>query len=132
MTKPIVIQRSAARRAGLVHYYTGRPCHAGHDQPRFVRTGICVKCNREYQTDWASRHPVAKKEQNQKDRRAYYARHREACLARSKAYYAGHRAERCTYTRAYYERNRDQLIPKGTERKRLWRERKKLEKQKND
>lgn len=35
----------AARRAGLKHYYPGRPCKHGHDSPRYAHgAGGCVQC----------------------------------------------------------------------------------------
>lgn len=36
--------RMEAAKAGLIRYYTGRPCKHGHDAERFTSTGGCVSC----------------------------------------------------------------------------------------
>lgn len=57
---------SAAARAGLKTYYTGKPCKRGHLALRFVSSGNCVECSRE-----ASRISGKK----------YYAANKAHCLA---------------------------------------------------
>lgn len=39
-----IITRKVARSRGLVHYYTGKPCHRGHVCARFVSDYSCVEC----------------------------------------------------------------------------------------
>lgn len=43
MTLPIRT-REEAHAAGLVRYYTGKPCHKGHDCERYVSSGGCIDC----------------------------------------------------------------------------------------
>jgi len=38
------VLREAAREAGKLHFFTGRPCKAGHLSNRFVSSGACVAC----------------------------------------------------------------------------------------
>jgi hypothetical protein len=44
MTK--VITRTQARKQGLPHYYTGKPCKYGHVAERAVRNCDCMLCER--------------------------------------------------------------------------------------
>lgn len=45
-TKPLppVISRTAAYKAGLRHYFTGKPCKQGHLAQRYVTNGACLEC----------------------------------------------------------------------------------------
>lgn len=47
---------------GLVRYYTGKPCPAGHLGDRFVTSGGCVECVTAFTRGWRSKtnHPDAK------------------------------------------------------------------------
>ena len=47
MTNIQIITRSEAKAAGLRHYFTGKPCPAGHLSPRFTSIGTCTACGRE-------------------------------------------------------------------------------------
>jgi len=40
-----VIKRSVAKEAGLVHYFTGKPCKHGHIAKRTVANGSCRECD---------------------------------------------------------------------------------------
>lgn len=42
-----IITRAEAKASGLRHYFTGKPCPAGHLSPRFTSVGTCVACGRE-------------------------------------------------------------------------------------
>ena len=39
-----IISRADALAQGLVHFYTGKPCKAGHIVRRFTANGGCVDC----------------------------------------------------------------------------------------
>lgn len=41
-----IISRAQAKGLGMNHYYTGKPCKAGHVDLRFVSTGGCMECGR--------------------------------------------------------------------------------------
>lgn len=43
--------RDLARRRGLKHYYTGKPCKNGHRSERLVSNGMCVTCVRNKRTE---------------------------------------------------------------------------------
>lgn len=47
-----VIRRKDAMASGLVRYFTGKPCPAGHLSERFVSTGTCRTCLREKTKSW--------------------------------------------------------------------------------
>jgi hypothetical protein len=46
------ITRAEARRRGLKHFFTGRPCKHGHIAKRFVSVAICVECNAAHAHTW--------------------------------------------------------------------------------
>ena len=46
-TQTPTTSRSEARAAGLLTYFTGKPCRRGHRAGRFVSCGNCVECQRE-------------------------------------------------------------------------------------
>lgn len=49
MTKPsLPTSRVIAMRAGLSHYYTGKPCLNGHLSDRHTTSGQCVECGVAY------------------------------------------------------------------------------------
>lgn len=39
-----LVTRKAAKAAGLLRYFTGRPCPHGHVAQRYVSTGACLQC----------------------------------------------------------------------------------------
>jgi hypothetical protein len=43
--------RPEAKAQGLTRFYTGKPCHKGHDVLRLVHGGGCVECRRIYQRE---------------------------------------------------------------------------------
>lgn len=42
--RPELITREDAHAAGLVRFFTGRPCRRGHVAVRFVSNGACTAC----------------------------------------------------------------------------------------
>lgn len=44
-------RKDAADRK-MKHYFSGRPCLKNHIAPRYVSTGNCLQCAREYQMRW--------------------------------------------------------------------------------
>lgn len=51
-----IISRQDAIRAGLMHYYTGKPCRNGHQSHRYTTTGGCKECI--YQHNAAQRREI--------------------------------------------------------------------------
>jgi len=49
-----IISRQAAHASGATHYFTGKPCAAGHTVPRYVSTGNCTQCQKERSASYAS------------------------------------------------------------------------------
>lgn len=39
-----IMERPEARKKGLTHYYTGRPCKNNHYSKRYTSTGDCLEC----------------------------------------------------------------------------------------
>lgn len=46
MSLPDVIKRKVALAAGLMHYFTGKPCKNGHLEKRITTSGTCLGCAR--------------------------------------------------------------------------------------
>lgn len=61
MTK--IITRQEAKLAGLVRYFTGKPCSAaGHVDERYTRNGECFGCAKLKFNDWNKKNPEKKKQ----------------------------------------------------------------------
>lgn len=43
-----IITRLEAHKAGLKHYFTGKPCKHGHVAQRYITTGNCFECARRF------------------------------------------------------------------------------------
>jgi len=77
--------RTDAKKAGVKHYFTGKPCTRGHIALRKTK-GSCIDCMKE---DWvidnARRKELPKSEAAKKAGRKYYERNRETVKARAAA-----------------------------------------------
>jgi hypothetical protein len=79
--------RKEAKEQGATHYYTGEPCSRGHVALRKTK-GSCVDCLKE---DWVKDNEKRAEyfkqynhsEAGQKAKKQYYARNREAVIARA-------------------------------------------------
>jgi len=61
MTK--IITRQEAKAAGLIRYFTGKPCSAaGHVDERYTRNGECFGCSKLKSNDWNKKNPEKKKQ----------------------------------------------------------------------
>lgn len=69
---------TAARAAGLIRYFTGKPCKYGHIAERFVGTRSCVECNRDRNN-------------------RFYAERQDEQRARAVTYYHANKEARCQY-----------------------------------
>jgi hypothetical protein len=52
----ILRSREEAHAAGLKRFYTGKPCHKGHDCERYTSTGGCCDC-----VNWKTPHGTSNK-----------------------------------------------------------------------
>lgn len=59
---PIIISRAEARASGLTKYFTGRPCKAGHLEPRYVSNGHCPSCVSQQSSEWSRNNREAKRQ----------------------------------------------------------------------
>ncbi len=77
-----IIKRSEAKKLGLTHYYTGKPCTHGHLMARRVSDRVCMECDRVNKKKGAaenSEHYKAKKQ-------ASYIRNRPHILLKKREY----------------------------------------------
>lgn len=85
--------RDEAITIGAKRYDPGAPCANGHTAQRFVKSGICVVCDKVNQAAWRERNrererlrSVARREANPEYRKQYYYQNRERALALDKEY----------------------------------------------
>lgn len=69
-----LIDRKAAKKAGLKKYFTGEPCHRGHVSQRFTCSAKCSMCSRADMAD-------------------HYQRNRDTIRARQSVYFRENRDE---------------------------------------
>jgi hypothetical protein len=77
--KPIVTLQQA-RDAGLVRYFTGKPCSKGHIDERLKSDRSCCACTREKRRLWAKENPEKKAVKDKK----HQAKNLEKFNARTK------------------------------------------------
>ncbi len=92
-TPPIaasIISRKEARDAGMLRYFTGKPCKHGHITERQVSSGNCFQCSREHglevNREGCKRRYHANKELVAQKYRAYYLKRRDYMLERAREY----------------------------------------------
>jgi hypothetical protein len=80
-----IISRADARAAGLVRFFDGRACRAGHTAERYVKSGICCECNRERSKRTVKEHYGRHKDRILDAKREYYRNNTQAIKGRVKA-----------------------------------------------
>lgn len=88
MGEPVIISRKDAKAAGLLRYFTGKPCSRGHLAERYVSSFCCVECNfaksKEYRPETAvaterrRRWVNENRDHHRATRRAWYAKNADA------------------------------------------------------
>jgi 5-methylcytosine-specific restriction endonuclease McrA len=81
--------REEAKKTGSKYYFTGQPCKHGHIAPRKTK-GACIEC---LKVEWAKGNETRaeyfkqynKSEAGQKAKKEYYARNKDAVIARAQA-----------------------------------------------
>jgi hypothetical protein len=79
MTQTLV-SLNEARKLGLAHYFTGKPCKYGHVQKRQVSNRGCVECLSQRAMDWAKENP--NRSQEIRDKWNFENKEKEAARAR--------------------------------------------------
>jgi hypothetical protein len=83
----IIITRSEAKKAGLVKYFTGKPCSAfGHVDERYTRNGECFGCAKLRSNDWNKKNP----DQQKQYRKNYFEKNFQKEYASRKAWMNAH------------------------------------------
>lgn len=96
-----ILDRKAAREAGLKRYFIGQPCANGHIAERFVSTNYCLECAREYRR--RNRQEINKREGEVVKRRR--AENPDKFKEYNKRYYAANAEKRKQASRADYAKN---------------------------
>jgi hypothetical protein len=100
------VSRKVAVACGLTHYFTGKPCHKGHINFRFTKTGHCLDCATE-------RNRSAEKVEYRKH---YKQSNYEKILAKNRALYAQKPQKYRAYNRRYQQEHAEVLRPKNANR----------------
>lgn len=77
-------ERAAAKEAGLMTYFTGKPCKYGHIEKRRVSNGACVVCEAAKHKKWVEQNPEKMSEASKKS----YAKHADKKRLYAKNYRA--------------------------------------------
>jgi hypothetical protein len=71
----VIISRKEAKARGLVRYFTGKPCRHGHVAERYLNSGSCVDCQKEWHRRYG---PDCRKQRYDPDyHRRYQETHRK-------------------------------------------------------
>ena len=96
-----IVTRQEAIAAGLMRYFTGKPCKRGHIAERFVSVWSCVVCQRAHTDAWNIENPERSREIGRKTdiarretRIVSYQAERESRLIRGRAWYAANKERR--------------------------------------
>jgi len=100
--------RAEAKAAGAAYYFTGLPCTHGHIAPRKTK-GACVECIKAETAKYADKRAAYFDAYNKSDagkqaKQDYYARNREAVIARAQARTPENKR---AYKRKYKDENPD-------------------------
>ena len=82
-----IISRKRAIAEGLSHYFTGKPCKAGHIGPRSATTGACVACKRAARKRRAEADPEGVRAITRASVKRHYYANRSAILEAKAQYY---------------------------------------------
>ena len=132
---PDIIRRKDAKAAGLLHYFTGKPCKHGHVDLREVVNGGCKECGRKRAADrarflWKTQHDMmlakarsrrVTEEQKEKHRagvRAYVKANQNKVKACQKEFYKKNSEKLKARAKAYHHAN----IEAASVRSKAWRD----------
>lgn len=90
--------RIAAKSAGLTHFSTGMPCKHGHLSDRFVTSGNCIECVRQYRL--SCDRSVLSARVNR-----WRAENRDRSNSGAREWYANNRDKACGSTRKWQRKN---------------------------
>jgi len=82
-----IVSRDDAKKQGLTHYFTGKPCKYGHYATRSIKGRKCLECDRINK----KRIRLANPEKVREQKRIAYYKHIEKSLARRKRYIENNR-----------------------------------------
>jgi hypothetical protein len=105
-----VIIRSVARQMRFVHYFTGKECSRGHIAKRFVKSGQCEECKRNWRVNNLTSYKTSHRKYRETNRTPELKRKklwRQNNLAKGAAYSAKRRTRKQNATPNWSE---EQLI----------------------
>lgn len=111
MTLPI--SRREAKRLGVLHYFTDRPCPYGHVVKRYTLSGGCYECLRlvaasEYKKQYDKQYNKDNRERIARRQRKYYLANKAKVLENVKCWRNRHPEKRAFIANSYKVRRRTQ------------------------
>lgn len=96
-----IISRKEAKKKGLAHYFTGKPCKHGHISKRRVSNSTCFECHLKTNKNWREANPRYMGE--------WYLDNKEYALAKRGERYLEKRDEILARCKQYRDSNRDKV-----------------------
>jgi hypothetical protein len=117
-----------AKAMGLKHYFTGRPCKAGHVDMRYASTKQCASCLRVWDKAWKAGNPekcaemrrnwaAANPERNKAIKSAWSKANPEGQAKRSREWFLKNRDKANAATAAWVKRNPANALAWATKRR---------------
>jgi len=109
-----IVSLEEAKRLGLKHYFTGKPCKRGHIQQRLTSCRKCVDCQAEYyeerKEEWSAKGAEYRRQNPEKKRqrdRDYHYKNRDRVLEQKKEYWHRTRIEQLARKKEYRDKNKE-------------------------
>lgn len=109
-----IVSLEEAKRLGLKHYFTGKPCKRGHIQQRLTSCRKCLDCQTGYyeerKEEWSAKGAEYRRQNPEKKRqqdRDYRDKNRDRIHKRKKEYWQRTRTEQLARKKEYREKNKD-------------------------
>lgn len=103
------MDKESAKRLGMKHYYTGKPCKHGHLAGRLVSDGRCVECCAIKRAKMLEKRGAAIKEYQAEYRAKYYSENKERCIALSSAWKKANKDAVLAQKLAWRKRNAEKV-----------------------
>src|SRR5438105_4382106 len=97
--------RQAAKAAGQLRYFTGKPCKSGHIAKRTVANGVCVECAKIIQQRHRKAHPDLFRERNRK----WHKEHPNWGKEQNRKYYRSNKEKHLSGQKIWREKNQEKI-----------------------
>lgn len=112
-----IISRKEAKEQGLDFYYTGKPCKHGHVSKRYVSTGVCLECIKNYNKEYREENRESIKEYNKEHKKEYYQENKERVKKYNKEYHKENKERIKERMKEWRKENRERIAEYQKENK---------------